>query len=387
MGIKLAIGATVSQTIRAFYRGQLDYLVAQGYEITVVTAPDPTLERDLPRGVRTHFVDFSREITPWRDLKTLLHLITFFRQERFDMVQYSTPKSTLLCALAGWVADIPCRLYCMWGIYYSALSGVKRRIFKFVEKLVCALSTHISPDGRDNRAFAIEEGLFPETKSSIVGEGSANGIDLERFDPDACRQRGKTIRRDLGIGDRAVVIGSVTRMVKDKGIVELVLAYVKLAAEISPTLETHLLLVGPREDHRSPLPPDIWKLIETSKGIHWVGPQTDVPAYYSAMDIFVLPSYREGFGIVNLEAAAMRLPAISTDVNGPRESILPGVTGLLIPVKETDPLCEAMKRLALDPALRSKMGVAGRNRVVEFFDTKKMWRLWDEHRKTLCGRK
>ena len=382
--IKLAIGATVPQTIRAFYRGQLNYLVQHNYRITVITAPDPTLRQELPAEVDLHFVDFSREPTPWRDLKALVHLIRFFRRERFDMIQYSTPKSTLLCAMAGWIAGVPCRLYCMWGIYYSALDGRKRMFFKAIEKWVCTISTHISPDGKDNRAFAIAEGLFPESKSSIVGEGSANGIDLERFDPEIHREQGAEIRRQLGAADQDVVVGTVTRMVRDKGMAELVRAFEKLALE-QPNVR--LLLVGPREDHRSPLGPDIWKIIETHPRIRWVGPQADVPAYYAAMDLFVLPSYREGFGIVNLEASAMRLPVISTDVNGPRESIVPGQTGLLVPVQQIEPLYKAMKKLASDPALRKRIGEAGRRRVAESFDAKKMWRLWDEHRMKLCGKK
>jgi len=384
MSIKLGIGATVSQTIRAFYQGQLEYLVGRGYRITIITAPDPGLRQDLPPGVELHFVDFSREFTPWRDLKTFVHLIRFFRQQHFDMIQYSTPKSTLLCALAGWIAGVPCRLYCMWGIYYSALSGVKRTLFKMIEKIVCTLSTHISPDGKDNRTFAIEEGLFPESKSSVVGEGSANGVDLERFDPDAHQIRGHQLRQELGIKERTVVIGSVTRMVKDKGIEELVRAFDKLSKELPNAC---LLLVGPREDHRSPLSPVIWEFIKTQPCVRWVGPQTEVPDYYAAMDLFVLPSYREGFGIVNLEASAMRLPVISTDVNGPRESIVPGKTGLLVPVRQIDPLYEAMKKLAVDAALRKEMGESGRRRVIESFDSKTMMRLWDEHRMKLCGKK
>ena len=384
MSIKLAIGATVSQTIRAFYRGQLDYLVNRGYRITLITAPDPGLRRELPPEVALHFVDFSRELTPWRDLKTLAHLIRFLRQERFDMIQYSTPKSTVLCAIASWIAGVPCRLYCMWGIYYSASEGWRRTVFKAVEKLVCSISTHISPDGKDNRAFAIAEGLFPEFKSSIVGEGSANGIDLGRFDPERHHARGLEIREQLKAGPDDVIIGTVTRMVRDKGTEELIRAFEKLAQE-QPN--AHLLLVGPREDHRSPLSPEIWKIIEMHPRIHWVGPQTDVPAYYAAMDIFVLASYREGFGIVNLEASAMKLPVISTDVNGPRESIVPGKTGLLVPVREVEPLYRAMKRLADDAELRKRMGEAGRRRVIESFDARQMWRLWDEHRMALCGKK
>lgn len=383
MSIKLAIGATVSQTIRAFYQGQLEYMVAQGYKITIITAPDPGLRQDLPPEVELHFVDFSRELTPWRDLKTLIHLIGFFRQQRFDMIQYSTPKSTLLCAIAGWIAGVPCRLYCMWGIYYSAMEGAKRSFYKTIEKFVCSISTHISPDGKDNRAFAIEEGLFCESKSSVVGEGSANGIDLARFDPDAHQNRGHQLREELRIEARSTVIGSVTRMVKDKGIEELVLAFDKLSKDLP---HAYLLLVGPREDHRSPLSAITWETIKNHPRIRWVGPQTEVPDYYAAMDIFVLPSYREGFGIVNLEASAMRLPVISTDVNGPRESIVPGKTGLLVPVREVDPLCEAMKKLALDPTLRKEMGESGRRRVVDSFDSKIMMRLWDEHRMKLCAK-
>ncbi|MBV9462673.1 MAG: glycosyltransferase family 4 protein [Verrucomicrobiae bacterium] len=377
MAIRLAIGATVSQTIRAFYRGHLAELVRRGYRVTVIVAPDPGLAAWLPAEVDLHPVDFTREITPLRDLVVLIHLIRYLRRERFDMIQYSSPKAALLLSIAGRIARVPHRVYCLWGIYYSGQTGWRRAFMKLLEKISTACSTHVSPDGKENREFGVAEGLFPPEKSSVVGEGSANGIDLSRFDPEKHAPERKRIRAELHIGDRDFVIGSVARLVRDKGIEELVEAFERLSQDRP---DAHLILVGPREDGRTDLSAKTWHTIHTHGRIHWVGARDNVPAYYAAFDLFALPSYREGFGVVNLEAAAMNLPVISTDTAGPRESIVPGETGLLVPPREVEPLHRALAELAADPERRARMARAGRQRVERDFRAERLWELWHEHR-------
>jgi glycosyltransferase involved in cell wall biosynthesis len=199
------------------------------------------------------------------------------------------------------------------------------------------------------------------------------------FDPAKAFEAGRAVRRQWKIPEDAVVIGNAGRLTRDKGIAELVSAFDSLAQRRP---DCYLLLVGP-DDARSPLPTEISTRIARHDRIRAVGRQSDMPAFYAAMDIFVLPSYREGFGVVNLEAAAMELPVVTTDTTGVRESIEDEVTGLLVPVARVPELEAAMERLAADPELRRRLGRAGRQRVQDLFEQGKFWDALYRHRRAL----
>jgi len=212
-----------------------------------------------------------------------------------------------------------------------------------------------------------------------VGQGSDNGIDLAVFDPARWKEAGADVRRQWQIPADAVVIGSVMRLVGDKGIRELVTAFVQLAESFD---SIHLLLVGRLEDRNPPLPETLAAMKEHPR-ILVTGYQLDVLPFYAAMDVFALPTYREGFSAVNLEAAAMMLPVVTTDAVGAKESIVDGETGFCVPVADATSLGEALGRLVGDPALRRRLGAAGRQRVERDFEQSVFWEALYRHRESL----
>jgi len=379
--VKLCACSTIPLSIRAFYGEQLTSLIENGFEVHVLTSPDPAFAEWLPDGVTYHPVAMARRVTPLADLRALAQIIGVFRRNRFDLVQYNTPKAALCCSIAARLNRVPTRLYLMWGLYYTGQHGLRRALFKTFERVVCRNSTHIAPDGRETMAYAIEQGLCPADKIEVVGNGSANGIDLARFDPAGLRDSRRRLRDELEIGADDVVVGIVARLGREKGINELIHAFVR-AREHDPRLV--LLLVGPVEEGAG-IEPEVLTEMRENPAIRSVGFQSEVERYLAAMDVFALPSWREGFGVVNLEAAAMELPVVSTDVMGPRESVLDGETGLLVPLRDADALRGAMLKLAGDPELRRRFGEAGRRRVEQEFEQRQHWGRILEHRRRIMA--
>ncbi|MHB9070728.1 MAG: glycosyltransferase family 4 protein [Sedimentisphaerales bacterium] len=381
MNAKICILTTVSASIKAFYKGQLEALKQAGFEVTVICANDKELNNQLPEDVKFYSVPFSRIISPFSDIIAVLKLIHIFRKERFDIVQYSTPKAALLGSIAAFFARAPVRIYILWGLYYTGQFGFKRFLFKSFEKIICKLSNKIIPISLEMVDFALSEGLGKREKYEVMLNGSACGVDLELFDPEKWKNfRGK-IRDDFYMPENAAVIGTVARMTGDKGINELVKAFDVLSNEIP---RMYLLLVG-GEEEKNKLDGDTVSIIMRNNRIRCAGWQDNPLPYYSAMDIFCLPTYREGFGEVNLEAQAMELPVISTNTIGPRESVEDGITGFLVKSQSSDALIEPLRKLLCQSELRIKMGKAGRQRVINKFDRKEMIKAVVEHRLNLIS--
>lgn len=380
--IKLCIITTIPTTVKAFFGEQLMFLQEHGYDITVITSPggsDQDYGKDLPDGIHIEYVQMSRLIEPLKDLKTLFRVIEIIRKNDFDIVQYVTPKGALFGSIASRIARVPVRLYLMWGLYYVTQSGVKRYLFKIIEKIVCSCSTYIAPDSKGNVKLAVEEGLCKSGKIGVVGHGSANGVDIKRFEPDRLAPYRDEIRKAHNIPENAFVFGSIAAIVGDKGINELITAFIEVA-EKNPNV--YLLYIG-QTTEKDPVKPETLQRIDNHPRIIHVGWQTEPEKFMAAMDAFVLPTYREGFGVVNIEASAMKLPVISTDVPGPQESIVDGKTGILVPPRDVEPLIKAMKDLLGRPLYAKKLGEAGRKRVQEFYDQKKLWKVILEHRRQL----
>ncbi len=377
--IRAGLIATIGLNIRAFFRGQLAYLQQHGFHFTVITS-DPTPENiELPDGANYLSVPLTRSITPWTDLRSIWKLWRILVRRRLDMVQYTTPKGALLASIAAVLARVPIRIYLFWGVYYSTQTGIKRQFFKLLEKLTCRLSTHVLFDGHGIRTFALAEGLSSESQSSVIGHGSDNGVDLEYFDRESWVSEARDVRIRWSIPPEAVVIGAVMRLVGDKGINELVEGFRRLTEH---DRQIWLLLVGPLEDKHAPRH-DVLSIMRRHPRIVLAGLQTDVRPYYAAMDLFVLPTYREGFSAVTLEAAAMTLPVITTDAIGAAETILDGRTGLVVPARSVGPLADAMRRLVENPDLRHAMGRAGRRFVQEHFEQRVFWEQLRRHREEL----
>ena len=382
--VRMCIMTTAPITLVFFYKGLLDYFIDEGFEVTVVTSPDERFISKLSPRAQYVLIPMFRGISPFNDLRAFMRLLRVLKNGRFDIIQYCTPKAAFLGSIASLLYRVPVRLYLMWGIYYTSQTGLLRALMKIIEKLTCSFSTHVSPDSYGNYHYAISEGLCPAEKISVVGEGSASGVDLDRFNPDRLQKKRTEIRNNLNIPSDSIAIGFVGRLCRDKGINELVLAFKEL---LNKNAGLYLLLVGPMEEDICEFKSAVQEMLQCNRSILRVGYQDKPEEFLAAMDIFVLPSYREGFGIVNIEASAMELPVISTDIPGPRDAVLNGKTGILIKPRSIEELKTALENMINDPSLRRDTGVAGRE-WAKHFEQKLLWEQIVLHRKALlCKRK
>lgn len=382
---KLCIISTIPTTIKAFFGEQLKFLKDNGFDITVITSSAVSSQdyrKGLPEGIKLQTVKMSRTISPLADFKAFSEISKIIKDGNFDIVQYVTPKAALLGSVASWRTKVPVRLYLMWGLYYVTQTGFKKFMFKTIEKIVCKCSTAIAPDSKGNVKLAVEEGLCKADKIGVVGHGSANGVDTDKFNPDKLSQDGKKIRINLGIPEKVRVFGCIAAIVGDKGINELIEAFDDISKKYP---EVYLLYIG-QTTEKDPVKNSTIEIMRNNSKIIHLGWQSEPEKYLAAMDIFVLPTYREGFSVVNIEASAMALPVISTDVPGPQESIVNGETGILVPAKQVQPLIDAMKDLLGRPLRAKKLGEAGRKRVQEFYEQKKLWDNILQHRLKLLSR-
>lgn len=379
---KICIITTMWSSINNWIKPFLHEYNARGIDVTIVCNMDADYARELKSQypfVHTYPVAFPRGIDLGGSIKSILVLYKFFRKNRFDMVQYSTPNASMYAAVASKLAGIPVRLYCQWGMVYVTMTGIKRKVFRFIEKMVCRFSTMVQPDSDGNLKFCREQGFYDESKSCVIWNGSAKGLDLSAFDVTQKQAYAKEIREKYGIPEDAPIVGFVGRLGKEKGCNELFRAF----QEIKKTVpNAKLLFVGPIEKEES-IDPELleyfWKcddIIKTDRVTH-------VEKYTSAMDVFVLPSYREGFGMSVVEASAMEVPVVVTEYPGPSSAMLDGVTGYAVPVQDDKKLCQRILTLLQDEPLRKKMGAAGRKFAEEAFDQKTFISKYMENRTEL----
>lgn len=361
--IKILRTSTVPGSIETFCNGLLRELqTADGYEVVVVSSPGKEMETIARReGVRCVEVPMQRHISPLKDLKSLWRLIKVFRRERPQMVHSITPKAGLLSMMAAWVCRVPVRLHTFTGLVFPTARGIKRQILMFTDRLTCFCATHIVPEGEGVKSDLIKN-MITHKPIRVLGHGNVRGIDLLHYDPELTEvktEAAKIRKEDL------FTFVFVGRIVGDKGINELVEAFVRLKKEI-PAIR--LLLVGKYEADLDPLSPTTYRIIDTDCEIEAVGQQNDVRAWMAAADALVFPSYREGFPNVVIEAGAMGLPAIVTDINGSREIIIEGENGLIIPPRNADALYAAMKEMVINSALRESMASKARKLVANRYE-------------------
>ncbi len=374
--------SSVGMNVKYFFRGQFAYLAQRGFGYTVITS-EPTRDwLELPDSTEYISIPITRSISPLTDLCSCWKMFRLFRQRKYDFVQYTTPKGALLGSIAAFLARVPVRLYLLWGIYYVGQKGLRRHFFKFLERLSCRLSTHVNFDGFQLRQFAIDEGLARYDNSSVIGEGSDNGIDIAMFDPERWREAGQETRKQWNIPADALVIGSIMRLAGDKGINELATAFDRVSHGND---KVYLLIAGPQEERDRPRA-EAERILRTHPRVRLVGSQDNVLPYYAAMDIFCLPTYREGFSAVDLEAQAMAVPVVTTKAIGASEVIVDGLTGVAVPVKDIRALTMALTRLLNDAGLRHRMGQAGRARILEKFEQSVFWAAVVRQRLSLLNR-
>ena len=333
---KICYVVTIPLTIESFFIPQLQYLAANGFDVTVVCSNDSNLQEKLGECIRFHPIDIPRGISVGGSIYALKTLTRFFKKEKFDLIQYSTPNAAFYSSIAARAAGCKIRNYHLMGLRYLGASGLGRMILKTLEKITCHNSTSIECVSQSNMEMGIKEGLFPEEKVTVVWNGSTGGVDLSRFDFSKRQQWRREIRKELGYSGSDFVYGFVGRITKDKGIDELLSAFLELKDN------SKLLLVGDIEKDNH-LDVELLAKAQRNSNIKFHSFVSDIERYYAAIDVLVLPSYREGFGNVVIEAGAVGTPAIVSDIPGPTDTIDEGKTALVVPAKDSAALAEAMK--------------------------------------------
>ena len=362
---KLIRSATVPSSLDVFCRGLLREL-SEDYEVVALSSPGNELSVIARReGVRTIAVAMERHISPVNDLVSLCRLVRVLRRERPDIIHSMTPKAGLLCMIAAWIVRVPVRIHTFTGLVFPTSKGLKRRLLMLTDALTCACATHVVAEGQGVRNDLLRFGITGKNVR-VLGFGNVRGIDLRNYDrtPEVM-QRAAEIRREMGAEDDSFVFIAVGRLVGDKGIRELVEAFSRLLKEHP---DVHLLLVGDEEPLLDPLPAATKGIITTNTNIHAVGNQADVRPYYAAANALVHASYREGFPNVVIEAGAMQLPCIVTDINGSREIIINNQNGLIVPSHDADSLYAAMQRFADDTQLVGTLSSNVRRLVAERYE-------------------
>ena len=337
--MKICFITTVPITIRAFLLKTIEFLHENtDWELFVLCDEDGVIRKELPDYINYIPISMKRGISIG-GVKAMLEMKRVFQKERFDMIQYSTPNASFYASLAGKSAKIPVRLYCQWGIAYVGFSGLKRKVFKSVEKKVCSNSTWIEPDSRSNLEFSIGEGRYQKEKASVIWNGSACGVDLCKFDIQRKPEWRKAIRGQYGIGKNDFVFCFVGRITRDKGINELLRAFRVVFSE-QPNI--WLFMVGVEEADGT-VDSELYAWSVKENHVIYTGFTKEVETFLAASDCYVLPSYREGFGMGVVEAEAMGLPVIVTDIPGPVDAMIDKKTGIVIPKADERTLEQVMR--------------------------------------------
>ena len=368
---KLIRITTVPLSLEKLLEGQLSFM-KEYYEVTAISAEQERLQAfGKANGISTYHVELTREITPWADLKALSKMYWHFKREKPLMVHSHTPKAGIIGMLAAKLAGVPLRLHTVAGMPLMETSGAKRKILEQVEKLTYSSATHVYPNSKGLEEFILQEGFCQPEKIKVLGQGSSNGIDTHYFNPDHYSQQEKdALRQKLGIPKEDLVYIFVGRMVGDKGIHELVEAFVELQLR-KPDIS--LLLVGPLEPQLDPIHPDTAQTIDQHPKIQSVGFQQDVRPFFSIADVLAFPSYREGFPNVVMQAGAMGLPSIVSNINGCNEIIEEGVNGMIIKVKDKEALLQAMDSILSDASFRLRMTSQARSIIRTRYERRVFW--------------
>ena len=360
---KICFVTTISGTITAFLTDSAQYLVEKhGYDVTFICDNDEAMYDYCSDKIHYIPVSMSRGVN-LDFFKVTWQLRKIFKREKFDIIQYSTPNAALYASIGSMLAGVKNRLYCQWGIRYMGYaSGVKRWLFKAIEKTTCACSSVIECESFSLRQFSLSEGLYDEAKCSVIGQGSACGVNISRYDI-THKQRYRTEKRaELGIPEDAFVFGYTGRITRDKGLNELFAAFRKLNVP-----NAYLLIIGDFDNEGS-LDTQLKEWALQEKNVIFAGRKIHVEQYYCTLDVFVSLSYREGFGLVVIEAAAMGVPAIVSNVPGQLDTIVDGKTGKLVKVKDVDEVVAAMTYMMNHPQQVLEMGVNARKNVEDNYD-------------------
>ncbi len=362
---KLCFVATIPAVVHAFLRGHIQ-AAAEKYQVTVVCN---SADRHLLDGLNARLVllPIERKPSPWKDTLALFQLFWLFRRERFDIVHSHMPKTGLLGMLAARMAGMPIRINTFHGEVWATRSGWRRAALKLFDRLIGALATDILAVSPSQKIFLESEGVLPPGKATVIGAGSICGIDAARFHPNETMK--KSVRHELAIARDATVILFVGRLNRDKGVLDMASAFDAIAKDNPDVV---LLLVGSEEDVAFSRIQEICDAV--SERLRHVSFTPAPERYMAAADIYCLPSYREGFGMTIIEAAACAVPTVATRIYGITDAVAEGKTGLLYPVGDVAALTQNLLKLIAEKDLRKQMGNAARQRALELFPSEKIIR-------------
>lgn len=377
---KLIRITTVPISLKILLKGQLAYMNKYFEVIGVAAGPHQELnEVSIQENIRVQQIEMTRKITPFQDLVSIFKLYKFLKNEKPFIVHTHTPKAGLVGMIAARLARVPHRYHTVAGLPLLESKGVKRVILNYVEKLTYYLAHKVYPNSFELLEIIKKEKFCNSKKLKVIGNGSSNGVDtaffkVENFNAQELQQ----LKNSLKISQSDFVFVFVGRLVGDKGINELVRAFSKLSEKFN---SCKLLLVGALEQHLDPLQTDVIKIIQENKSILSVGFQNDVRPYFAISNALIFPSYREGFPNVVLQAGAMELPCIVTNINGCNEIIIQNKNGLIIPVKSEIAIFEAMTELYTNEQFYASLKSNARQIIVEKFEQKFMWEaIFDEYK-------
>ncbi|SMO83643.1 Glycosyltransferase involved in cell wall bisynthesis [Chryseobacterium rhizoplanae] len=384
---KLVRITTVPLSLKILLKGQHRFM-SEHFDVIGVSSPGKELDEvKKDEEIDVIAIDMSRKITPLKDIKSLWSTYRFLRKEKPQIVHTHTPKAGIVGMLAAKMAGVPHRLHTVAGLPLMEVTGVKRQVLDLVEKLTYASATQVYPNSKGLSDYIIEHKYTDKYKLKVIGNGSSNGIDTSFFSPEQVSDDQKSLlKQQLKIKDTDFVFVFVGRLVGDKGINELIKAFSALNKQENQQ-RSKLLLVGPLEQELDPLYPETLNEIENNPDIVSVGFQKDVRPYFAISDALVFPSYREGFPNVVMQAGAMELPSIVSDINGCNEIIVENENGVIVPVKDSESLREEMEKMILDKDYYQKLKKNARPMIEDRFEQSVIWNaILSEYRKLIKER-
>lgn len=360
---KLCYVATIPAVVHSFLREHIQ-TASEKYQVTVVCN---SIDKHLLEGLNARLISLpiERKPSPWKDLLVLFYLLTLFRREQFDIVHSIMPKTGMLAMFAAWLARVPVRIHTFTGQVWVTKRGLQRMLLKSFDKLIANFAICILADSPSQRDFLLHEKRMYLHKIKVIGAGSICGVDPLRFHPDPATR--KLVRQELGIKQDASVILYVGRLNRDKGILDLAAAFNLIAKQYPDVV---LLLVGAEEEVRFS---HLQEVCSANRNrLHYVSFTSQPERYMAAADIFCLPSYREGFGLTIIEAAACAVPAVASRIYGITDAVEDEVTGILFPAGDVSALTHSLLKLITEIDTLQQMGKAARERVLELFSSEKI---------------
>ena len=378
---KICFAVTLAGTYKSFLLELSHYLINEyDYDVTVICHKDDSM-KELA-GEHLHYIPVKMKRGMSLDgVRAIWKMYRVFKQEKFDIVQYSTRNAGTYASIAAWLAGIKCRLYCQWGMMFIALKGFKRFLLWLDEKIITQLSTVIESESFSMYETAISHGMYKREKASVIWNGSACGVNIAKYEIPKKEEWRNEIRQKYGIDKDACVFGYCGRITRDKGMNELFAAF----REVLKKRSAYLMIIG-SYDNPETINQELFNWAKSCPQVIFTGRTNEVPKYYSALDVFVSLSYREGFGLVVIEAAAMGVPGIVSDALGQRDTIEDQVTGLLVPTKNVNKVVEAMVTCIDNLEKVKEMGITARKNVEEKYDQQELFRRLAEHRNQLISK-